>query len=69
MQSVLPSHEIVPDLAQALAFVAGDKQAFAARVNLPAITMPEPSYMRSSIAEMADEIREGLGEAVVEAMQ
>jgi phage gpG-like protein len=65
----IPPHEIVPDKAKALAFAIGGKQVFAARVNLPAITMPERSYMRSSLAEMADEIREGLSEAVVEAMQ
>jgi hypothetical protein len=33
-------------------------------VNLPAITMPERSYVRSALAEMADEIREGLSGAV-----
>ena len=42
---------------------------FAARVNLPAIAMPERSYMRSALAEMADEIREELSEAVVGAME
>jgi phage gpG-like protein len=66
---VIPPHQIVPDRAKALAFVVGGKQAFAVRVNLPAITMPERSYMRSSLAEMADEIRDGLSEAVVGAMQ
>jgi phage gpG-like protein len=66
---VIPPHEIVPDKAKALAFIIGGKQAFAARVNLPAIAMPERSYMRSSLAEMADEISEGLSEAVAEAMQ
>ena len=65
----IPPHEIVPDKAKALAFIIGGKQAFAARVNLPAIAMPERSYMRSSLAEMADEISEGLSEAVAEAMQ
>ncbi len=65
---VIPPHEIVPDKARALAFVVGGKQAFAARVNLPAITMPERSYMKSSLAEMVDEIREGLGMAVVEVL-
>jgi len=64
----IPPHDIVPDKAKALAFLVGGKLAFAARVNLPAIVMPERSYMRSSLAEMADEIRDGLGEAVVEAM-
>ncbi len=43
--------------------VRGGKQAFAARVNLLAITMPERSYMRSSLAEMAGEIREELSES------
>jgi hypothetical protein len=31
--------------------------------------MPERSYMRSSLAEMAEEIRDGLSEAVVRAME
>jgi phage gpG-like protein len=64
---VIAPHEIVPDKARALAFVVGGKQVFAAHVNLPAITMPERSYLRSSLAEMADEIKEGLSEVVVEA--
>jgi phage gpG-like protein len=65
----IPPHEIVPDKAKALAFVVGGKRVFAARVNLPAVTMPERSYLRSSLAEMAEEIREGLGETVLEALQ
>ena len=58
----------MPDKAKALAFLVGGKQAFAMRVNLPAIAMPERSYLRSSLAEMADEIRAGLSEAVVESL-
>jgi phage gpG-like protein len=65
----IPPHEIVPDKAKALAFVMGGKQVFAARVNLPAVTMPERSYLRSSLAEMAEEIAEGLSGAVMEAME
>jgi hypothetical protein len=53
----------------ALAFVVGGKKVFAARVNLPAVTIPERSYLRSSLAEMAGEITEGLSEAVVEAIR
>lgn len=60
----IPPHEILPDKAKALAFVIGGKRVFAARVNLPAITLPERSYMRASLAEMAGAIRDGLGEAV-----
>jgi phage gpG-like protein len=64
----IPPHQIVPDKAKALAFAIGDKQAFATRVQIPAVTMPARSYMRSSLAEMAEAIREGLGEAVGEAL-
>jgi len=64
----IPPHELMPDKARALAFLAGGKQAFAARVNLPAVTMPERSYLRSSLAEMAAEIREELSDAVIESM-
>jgi phage gpG-like protein len=66
---IIPPHEIVPNKAKALAFAVGGKQLFAKRVNLPAVTMPERSYLRSSLAEMAGEIAEGLGEAVAEAMR
>jgi len=66
---VIPPHEIVPDKAKALSFVVGGKQVFAVRVNLSAITMPERSYLRSSLAEMADGINEGLNEAVVDALR
>lgn len=66
---VIPPHEIVPDKAKALAFLVGGKQAFAARVNLPAIAMPERSYMRTSLAEMADDVRDELAATAIEAIQ
>jgi hypothetical protein len=47
--------------------LVGGKQVFAARVNLPAVTMPERSYLRSSFSEMAHQIREALSVAVGEA--
>ena len=65
----IPPHQIVPDKAKALAFLIGGKQAFAARVNLPAIAVPERSYMRASLAEMADDIRNQLGGAVTEVVE
>jgi phage gpG-like protein len=65
----IPPHEIVPDKAKALAFVVGGKQVFAARVNLPAVTMPERSYLCSSLAEMAEGIAEGLSEAVADTLR
>jgi phage gpG-like protein len=64
----IPPHEILPDKARALAFPVGGKRAFAMRVNLPAIAMPQRSYLRSSLAETADEIEAGMAEAVVEAL-
>jgi phage gpG-like protein len=66
---VIPPHEILPDKAKALAFIAGGKQTFAVRANLQAITMPERSYLRSSLAEMADEIKEELAQSVADSMQ
>jgi hypothetical protein len=63
----IPPHEIGPNKAKALA--VGGKQVFAKRVNLSAVTMPERSYLRSSLAEMAGEIAEGLEEAVAEAVR
>jgi len=56
----------VPDKAKALAFLVGGKQVFAARVSLPAVTMPERSYLRSSLAETAGEITEQLAAAVTD---
>ncbi len=46
----------------------GGKQVFAVRVNLPAVAMPERSYLRSSIAEIADAIREEPSAEIVDAM-
>jgi phage gpG-like protein len=65
----IPPHEIVPDKAKALVFATGAKAVFAKRVNLPAVTMPERSYLRSSLAEMAGEIAEGLSEAVADTLR
>ncbi len=66
---MIPPHQIVPDKAKALAFLVGGKQVFAARVNLPALTMPERSYLRASLAEMAGQIAEELTATVTDAMR
>ncbi|MGA2045018.1 MAG: hypothetical protein ABSG83_16795 [Roseiarcus sp.] len=50
------AHEILPAKAAALAFVAGGALHFARRVEHPGSTIPERSYLRSSLAEMADDI-------------
>jgi phage gpG-like protein len=46
----IPPHEILPDKAKALAFVVGGKHAFAARVSLPAVTMPERALLPALVA-------------------
>lgn len=65
----IPAHEIVPNKAKALAFIIGGKQVFATRVQIPAIQMPERSYLRSALTDMADEIKEGMREAVNEGLK
>jgi phage gpG-like protein len=66
---IIPPHEIVPDKAKALAFLIGGKQAFAARVQIPAVTMPERSYMRASLEEMAEEVKSEFTAAVNDVMK
>jgi phage gpG-like protein len=65
----IPAHEVVATKAQALAFVMGGKQVFAKRVQIPDVTMPERSFMRSSLADMKSEIVEGMTEAVREGLK
>jgi phage gpG-like protein len=65
----IPPHQIVPDKARALAFLIGGKHVFAERVDLPAVTMPERSYLRASLAETTAEIREELSEAVISTLK
>ena len=50
------AHEILPSKAAALAFVEGGAMRFARRVEHPGSLIPERSYLRSSLAEMGDEI-------------
>jgi HK97 gp10 family phage protein len=61
--------EIVPVKARVLAWVSGGKTVFAMRARAHTVTMPERSFLRSSLAEMRDEIVEGLTEAVAEGMK
>lgn len=64
-----PAHDILPTKAQALAFMMGGKMVFAKVVHHPGSQMPERSFMRSSLADMRDEITTGLKQAVVEGSQ
>lgn len=63
------AHEILPVKANVLAFMIGGKQVFAKRVNHPGSRMPQRSFMRSSLKDMAPQIRAGMEEAVKGAVQ
>jgi phage gpG-like protein len=56
------AHEILPSKANVLAFIAGGALHFARRVEHPGSSIPERSYLRSSLAEMTDEIIAALTE-------
>jgi phage gpG-like protein len=58
-------HEILPDKADALAFMMGGQQVFAKSVKHPGSVIPERSYMRSGLYDMSDEIVGGLREAAM----
>jgi phage gpG-like protein len=66
---VIPAREILPQSARAPAFPWRGQQRFFKRVSLPAVTMPERSFLRSALAETAPEIRAAIAAAAVEAMQ
>jgi phage gpG-like protein len=64
----IPAREILPKSARALAFPWRGQQRFFKRVALPAVTMPERSFMRSALEETAPEIRAALEAAALQAM-
>jgi HK97 gp10 family phage protein len=62
----------VPEITakgKALAFMMGGKQVFFKKVAAHTVTMPERSFMRSSLKDMESQIREGLTQTVREAMR
>jgi phage gpG-like protein len=63
------AHEILPSKGDVLAFVAGDGQHFARRVEHPGSLIPERSYLRSALADMKDEILAALADAAAEAWE
>lgn len=65
----IPVRTILPQSARALAFPWRGQQLFFKRVSLPAVTMPERSFMRSALAETEPEIRAALDAALAEAVQ
>lgn len=65
----IPAHTILPQSARALAFPWRGQQRFFKRVTLPAVTMPERSFLRSALAESAGEIRAAIEAAASQAVQ
>src|SRR5574337_1153131 len=63
------AHEILPVKARALAFMAGAGLRFARKVDHPGSTIPERSYLRSSLEEMSDEISAALSDAAAAALE
>jgi phage gpG-like protein len=63
------AHVIEAVNGKALAFMAGGKQVFAKRVNHPGSKMPERSFLRSSLADMREEITQELHQTVVDTLR
>ena len=65
----IAARTILPQNARALAFPWRGQQRFFRRVTVPAVTMPERSFMRSALAETAPEIRAAIEAAASQAVQ
>jgi phage gpG-like protein len=63
------AHEILPAKGDVLSFVAGNGQHFSRRVEHPGSLLPERSYLRSSLADMNDEIVNALADAAARAWE
>jgi hypothetical protein len=60
----IPAHDIMPDTAQALAFLMDGEQVLAKLVHHPATTIQARYFMHDALAAMSGEIVRGLEEAV-----
>jgi phage gpG-like protein len=60
--------EIVPVKAKALHFLSAGADVFAKRTRAHTVTMPERSFMRSSLKDMQQQIADGLKSAVREGL-
>jgi HK97 gp10 family phage protein len=65
---MIPAHEILPQSARVLAFPWQGRERFFKRVELPAVQMPERSFLRSALAEMEPEIRAAMAAAASRAV-
>ena len=60
------AHEILPQKALALAFIAGGALRFARKVEHPGSLIPARSYLGATLDEMSDEIIAALADAATE---
>jgi phage gpG-like protein len=61
-------HDIVPDKAKVLAFLVGGAPVFARIVHHPGSQIPARSYLRSSLADMGDQIIAEFRDAALDAL-
>lgn len=64
----IPPRTILPQGARALAFPWRGQQRFFKRVQLPAVTMPERSFLRSALDDTAPELVAAIEAAASEAL-
>lgn len=65
---VIPAHQILPKSARVLAFPWQGREGVFRRVEMPAVQMPERSFLRSAFAEMEPEIRAAMADAASRAV-
>ena len=65
----IPGRTILPRSARALSFPWRGQQRFFKRVSLPAVAMPERSFMRSALEATEAEINSAIAAAATEVMQ
>lgn len=66
---IIPAHLVEAKNASSLAFLWKGKMAFFKSVQIPDVTMPERSFMRSSLADKKQDIIDGMSQAVIEAVK
>jgi phage gpG-like protein len=65
---VIPAHDVYPkDPDGVLAFMWGGEQRFFKHVHIPDVTMPERSFLRSSLSENAARYERGIMNAAIRA--
>lgn len=65
----LRAHLIAAKNARALSFVVGGRRVFAKRVMSPGAHLPERSFLRSALAELAPDIGAAIAVAVADTVQ